>query len=128
MAKFVRKNNVKEKFEMVIDDEKFSITTRKMSTPEMLEMAAFGASLQDEMAKTGNRLGSSIYQKLIQNIIDFVVDIEGLVDEAGEEIKFDDMSEEHLQDLFEMCDIGSITNLYSKLSEVGRLKPDEKKV
>lgn len=130
MAVFNRKVKVVEKFEVRFDgsEDKFYVSLRKMSVPEILEFSAHGVEIQEEIKASESMLSKSTYMKVISALEGLIEDVFDLKDEEGHAINWSDLSESERMELLGMIHPDSAFELFAKAGAVGRLKEDEKKV
>lgn len=130
MAVFNRKTKTVEKFEVLIDGgaDKFSVSLRKMSVPEMLEFSTKAVEIQEEIKNTDKMISRATYTKVLNVLETLIEDVFDLKDENDAAVVWSDLSDSERLELLSMIDLGSAFDLFKSAAEVGRLKEDEKKV
>lgn len=129
MAKFTKKNRLSETYDCVIDGEKFKVALKKLTTVELVRLAALGNQIMrlQKAAPEGLGMTEEMAKLMVEGVVSRVAGIEGLVDDEDNELKWSEMSDEDKFDLFDQVDLNSLSALFNAASTVGQLKEDEKK-
>lgn len=129
MAKFSKKNRLSETYDCVIDGETFKVALKKLSTVELVKLAAVGNQIMrlQKAAPEGLGMTEEMAKLMVEAVVSRVAGIEGLVNDEDQELKWSDMSDEDKFDLFDQVDLTSLSALFNAASTVGQLKEDEKK-
>jgi hypothetical protein len=127
---FNRKSKITQKFTLTVGEgsSEFQVTIRKLSTPEALDFMAECHAVQEEALKSSGRLQRATYDRTLNYLIDLIVEIYGVKDEDGSDISWSSLSDQEKYDLLAEADLDSISHLWVKVGQVGRLSEQEKKV
>lgn len=129
MAKFSKKSRLSETYDCVIDGETFKVALKKLTTVELVRLAALGNHIMrlQKAAPEGLGMTEEMAKLMVEGVVSRVAGIEGLVDDEDNELKWSEMSDEDKFDLFDQVDLNSLSELFNAASTVGQLKEDEKK-
>lgn len=113
--------------EVQLDGETFGVELRKLNITEILTVEREGRAVMAAISANGGLLSPEAHTDLVETVCPLIVSISGLKDEDGAELSWAALGEEGQHDLIASIAVDSLTELFKRSSEVGRLKEEEKK-
>lgn len=109
-----------------LDGEPFELRIRKLNTPESLAWTSTLLGFRRGVSKdTG--VDARAYHDLMREFGELVLGVDGLTDEAGCPLVWDNLPAEERHDLLCALDYTQMMDAVGRVAQLGRLTADEKK-
>lgn len=125
MAKFYKKTRPSDTHSAKINGEEIGVSLKRMTTLEYIQFTSDARRLSD-LHKDGE-VSTEAFQIMITSLKDVIVEVHGLMDEDGQEVKWADLDDCDKHSLVDQLDIDSLGELYHKAASSGGLSEQEKK-
>lgn len=125
MAKFYKKTRPSDTHEAKLNGEPIGISLKRMTTLEYIQFASDAKRLAG-LHKEGE-VNPEAFQIMITSLKEQIVEVHGITDEDGKEVKWSDLDDSDKHLLVDQLDIDSLSDLYHKAASAGGLSEQEKK-
>lgn len=127
MAKYHRKVKISARFPLHIDGEEFSVEIEKLNTPDLLGVERAGKRMISQLGEDRS-FTPDAHKTLIDILADIIVAVYDLKDEDDQDVSWSDLNAEEKRDLLSYVYFLDMLTLYERITTIGRLEEDEKKV
>lgn len=109
------------------DGDTLTLYLRRPDTPTILALSSALMRLQRALKPDADGLDAETYAQTCAELAPLVKRADGLVDEDGAPLTWDELTEAEREDLLLTLKADVVMRLFADLVSSGRLKPDEKK-